>query len=270
VQATKSIRNGAWIQLLKRSRLLRAFDVLGVVIALSVVAAWMYGMQVRNWYRATTMRKAMPAVSLVPRPLPESAAASDKGMTLTAFGYQFEVPWPVLERHEETAGLAIYRFSGGIAVRLLNPDQPHGILDLMKRAAARSNSAATNFLGATSSFELIDAELQATPEQIRPFMKKSDSARESLLLNMKWLDMESIPTAIYSFSMKNVRGFQLGDPAGNRFVEVKSFDSSDRELNFFFTVDRRSNVRLQQGEINRVLQTLRLDSPAADGANPGS
>ena len=253
-----------------RSRLLKAFDVLGVVIALSVVVAWMYGMQMRNWYRARTMRKAMPAVSLVPRPLPDTAPVSDKGMTLTAFGYQFDVPWPALERRETTSGLAIYRFSGGIGVRMLNPDQPHGILDMMKRAADQSNRRFTNFLGAATEYDLIAAELNATPEQITPLMKKVDSARQSLLLNMKSLDMEAIPPALYSFSMNNVKGFQLGDPAEGRFVEVKGFDSSDRELNFFFTVDRRSNVRLQQGEINRVLQTLRPASSAAANAGSGS
>jgi hypothetical protein len=144
---------------------------------------------------------------------------------------------------------------------LLNPDRPSGMIDMMKRATRNSNRPFTNFLGATTAYDLIGAELNATPEQITPFMKKPDSARQSLLLNMKWLDIEAIPSAIYSFSMNTVRGFQLGDPSRDRFVEVKAFDSTDREFNFIFTVDRRSNVRLQQREINRTLQTLRPLAP---------
>jgi hypothetical protein len=240
-----------------RSSFLKAFDVLGIVLAASVVLAWMYGLQVRNWYRARELKKTRPAVSLVPRPLADTRVANGKGITLAAFGYQMDAPWSDLQGHQDTSAVAVFLFTGGVGLRFWNPATTSGAVALMREAVEQAKRNFSGFLGARTEYEFLNAELNATPKQFSPFMNKNEAFREGLLLNMKWLEVAREPSAMYSLALNGLRGFQLGDPSIDRIVEIRSFDDDEREFRFLFAVERGSNVKIEQGEINKVIQSLR-------------
>jgi hypothetical protein len=250
----------------KRSKFLQAFDIFGMATAVLLVLTWMYGLQARNWYRARELKKSRPAVSLVPQPLPDTSVAREKGITLAAFGYRMDVPWVRMEEHESTAAVSVYLFTGGVGLRFWNPAKISGTVEMMKEAVEGAHRRFTDFLGARTEYEFLDAELKATPEQISPFMKKSDAFRDGLLLNLKWIELEREPAAIYTLALNGLRGFQLGDPGRDRVVEVQSFDASEREFRFLFAVEPGSNVKLDQGEINEVVESVQL-APAAESAS---
>jgi len=251
-----------------RSKFLKAFDAFGFLTAVLVVVTWMYGLQARNWYRARGMKRSHPAVSLVPRPLSNTTVNGDKAMTLTAFGYRMDVPWARLEAREDTTAVAVYLFTGGVGLRFWNPAKTTGAVEMMKQAAQRAHRRFADFLGARTEYDFLEAELKTTPEQISPFMGKAEAFRQGLLLNMKLFELEREPYAIYSIALGNLKGFQIGDPAKDRLVELRTFDSGEREFRLLFAVERGSNVRLEQSEINGVLNSLR-STPETDpaGAN---
>jgi hypothetical protein len=241
-----------------KSRLLRALDAFGAVTALLLVATWLYGLQLRNWMRARQLQKSHPALALVPHPLRDTSIASDPGITLAEFGYRFDVPWTQIQAHETAAVTALYRFPGGFGLTVWNATELTTTIKMMREAAARNKHPFTNFLGARTEYELLNSELQATPGQLSPFMPRLEAYRRSMLLSLKQMDLPGEATAdLYSFAWKGWRGFQLGDPEQNRVVEVRCFDANDREVRFFFAVERGSNTNISQPDINKVVQSLR-------------
>ena len=247
-----------------RSSFLKAFDTFGIVIAFLVVWAWLYGLQARNWYRARGLKKSHPAVSLIPLPLPATSAPGAKGMTLAEFGYQLDVPWSRIEGHNSGPKTAVYLFPGGRGLSFWNPAGITSTLEMMKQAVERTNRSFTDFLGAQTEYDLLGAELRVTPEQMSPFMQKNEAFRRGMLLDMKRVELLRSPSAMYSFHLNRLRGFQLGDPAKDRIIEIRSFDADDREFRLLFAVESGSNVRLEQTEISGVIASLRAagSSPA--------
>jgi hypothetical protein len=253
----------------KPSRFLKAFDAFGIVIAILLVLAWMYGLQVRNWYRARNLKKTHPVVSLVPRPLPDTSTTREKGATLTEFGYQLDVPWASVEGHRTGPMMAIYLFSGGRGLSFWNPAGITSTVQMMKEAVERTHRRFTDFLGAQTEYDLLGSELKITPEQMSPFMQKNEAFRRGMLLDLKRVELLRSPSAMYSFEMNGLRGFQLGDPAKDRIIEIRSFDAADREFRFLFAVESGSNVKLDQTEINEVTGSVRSEAspqrkPSAD------
>lgn len=241
-----------------KARFLRALDAFGILTAVLLVFTWLYGLQIRSWYRARQLEKSYPVVSLVPHPLPDTSTASEKGLTLTEFGYQMEVPWTRVEGHKTTSTVAAYVFSGGKGLSFWNPAEMTTTVQIMKEALERSNRHFINFLGAKTEHDLLNSEFNVTPDQISPFMGKQEAYRRGMLLSLKAAEIHFKPVSeMYSFGSNGWRVFQLGDPEKDRVVEVRCFDASDRELRFIFGVERGSNARLWQPEINKVVQSLR-------------
>ena len=252
-----------------KSRLLRALDAFGAVTALLLVATWLYGLQLRNWMRARQLQKSHPALALVPHPLGDTSITGDQGMTLAEFGYRFEVPWTQIQSHEAAPLTALYRFPGGFGLAVWNAAELTTTIKMMRDAAERSKHPFTNFLGARTDYELLNSELKVTPGQLSPFMPRQEAYRRSVLLSLKQMELPGEATAdLYSFTWNGWRGFQLGNPERNRVVEVRCFDSHDRELRFFFAVERGSNTSISQADINKVVQSLRpAETPLPESSN---
>jgi hypothetical protein len=246
-----------------RSKFLKALDAFGFVTAVLLVLAWVYGLQVRSWYRAREMGKSHPVVFLAPRPLPSTNAALEKGLTLTEFGYQWDVPWAKVDTHKTGSSIAVYLFSGGVGLSFWNPAEITTTVQTMKNAVQDANHRFINFLGVQTEYDLLNSEMNITPGNISPFMRKQDAFRQGVLLSLKQIELQTKVSAIYSFESKGLRGFQFGDPARDRILEIKSFNADDEEFRFRFAVERGSNVKLDQAEINKVVQSLRAASVSA-------
>lgn len=249
-----------------RSRFLKAFDIFGLITAALVIVTWMYGLQLRNWYRAREVKKAHPSLSLVPRPLPGGAATNERQTTLTEFGYQMDVPWLAVGTRRGDATTA-YLFAGGRGLTWWNPEKLKNTLQLMREAVEQNNRPFHDFFGARTEYDLLNSEFNTTPDQLSPFMPKSEAFRRGMLLDLKGVELLRGPAAIYSFHDHALRGFQLGDPAKDRRIEIRAFDANDREVRLMLGADPHSNVRLDQSEISGLVRNLRLapSSGAAGG-----
>jgi hypothetical protein len=209
---------------------------------------------------ARDLKRSNPAVSLIPRPLADTSVPSDKTAKLAEFGYELAAPWTQVEGHKTGTAIAVYVFSGGRGLSFWNPETITSTVETVREAVERGHRRFTGFLGARNDYELLDSELNVTPDQMSPLMSKSESFRRAMLLDMKRIELQREPSSLYSFTVNGMRGFQMGDPARDRLVEIRAFNTSRREFRFLFAVERGSNVKLEQSEINEVLQSLR---PAA-------
>lgn len=248
-----------------RSRFLKAFDLFGLFIAVLVALTWMYGLQFRNWYRAREEKKTHPSLSLIPRPLPGGGETNEKQTTLTEFGYQIDVPWPTVgTRRLETT--TAYLFAGGRGLTWWNPEKLKSTLQLMRNAVEQTNRPFHDFLGARTEYDLLRSEFNTTPDQLSPFLSKSEAYRRGMLLDLKGVELLRGPAAIYSFQSNELRGFQLGDPAKDRRIEIRAFDTNDREVWLMLGADPHSNVTLDQSEISGLERSLRL-ARGSEGEN---
>jgi hypothetical protein len=65
-------------------------------------------------------------------------------------------------------------------------------------------------------------------------------------------------SGFYSFDRGELRGFQLGDPGRDKYVEVDCFDSTGWGIKISLAAKRDAGPGLSQPEINRVINTLHL------------
>jgi hypothetical protein len=239
----------------------------GAAIVLVLALAWLFATPIWNWHEAKQMGKSNPKLFLVPQPLPDVVPSPSPGTKLSDFGYEFEVPWQSPTTIRKGPSLAAYIFSGGQGILFTDPPAPQGPLQLMKQVAEQGHAWLGSFLGANSEYVLLNAELNVTPDQIRPFMWKREAVRKNLLLQFKEIELlRSGPSVIYSFALSGVRGFQFGDPSRDGRIEIECFDSSDHELRLFFSLRQDSGAKFTQEEINRVLQTLHAVTPSSKDA----
>lgn len=128
---------------------------------------------------------------------------------------------------------------------------PHALI----RQLSHRQDKFLSLLGAESDYELLRSELSVTPERVTPFTRAK--RYQLALLRIKDLDTEqSRPSAIYSFKVNSIRGFQLGDPARDRFVRLELFDAGDHQFTFTIAVAEGTEPRLNQAGINRLIETF--------------
>lgn len=173
-----------------------------------------------------------------------------------------DVPWPAIGTRRGEATTA-YLFAGGRGLTWWNPEKLKNTLQLMRDAVEQTNRPFHDFFGARTEYDLLSLEFDTTPDQLSPFISKSEAFRRGMLLDLKGVELLRAPAAIYSFHANALRGFQLGDPAKDRRIEVRAFDAKDREVRLMLGADPHSNVMLDQSEISGMLVSLR-DAPASD------
>lgn len=240
--------------------LTRFCQVLLIFVAVMGALAWLTGTQIHNWYEARQMAKSAPYLTLVPQPLPDITPSPVPGTTLTAFGYEFQVPWPSPVKSHIGDSYAWYLFRDGHGFVFWNSDR-------MNSHETLSSPAIGRFFAVMNSYPVLKKELYVTPDQISLFLWKRESARRILLLNLKSI----IPhthriSAFYTFERQGLRGFQIGDPIRDDMIELICFDSGDHRLDIYFS--RKHNPTLTQPEINRVIQTLHVVTSPTEGGDP--
>ncbi|HUJ31292.1 MAG TPA: hypothetical protein VLY23_08435 [Candidatus Acidoferrum sp.] len=236
---------------------------IGVVAVLALVLVWFFLIPVLNWRKAQQMGKSNPRLLLVPQPLRDQTVSRVPGTKLAEFGYEFEVPWPEPETAIRKEWLADYLFPGGRGLVFENPAEQHGLIAAMKEATAGTQAKAVSLLGARSEYDLLNAELNITPDQVSPLFWTKGGKYGGTLLNLK-AALCSPPAypwfGVFSFQSNGLRGFQFGDPSRDHLVSLDFFDADDREFRFFLSMRKDSSMRFAQPELNRIIQTIRPTS----------
>ncbi len=219
----------------------RKASIIGGSVFLIVLCVFggYFGPQVRSYLAIRGRLAQVPAFprgwDSVPQPLTDSSSSKIDGMTLSNYGYTFEVPWNVIIRVQDPGDFIETAFKGGQTVRFVNPA-------LLRMSLRR--------------FQQI---LSVAPSQISPFSSHRKFATDLELLNAKGYLFEHNPVApeIFSFETSAYRGFEiryLSDDVNS--AEIYLFSADDREIELTVSTARNTSARLSQSDINRIIQSF--------------
>jgi hypothetical protein len=236
---------------------------LGVWLVLGFMTyAVLFGPQLAVVFELDRAAREAPELSVKPGTLNTTNCAGAPGTTVSAFGFEFEVPWKEVETRQ--MGTAAFRVASkeGQVVVLLDPGIAVDSLQTMYSAGSGQADQVRAILGEIkSNFALEEAAVTWTPDQTSFLMSKIEAARAFILANAKRGVGSDARTGIYAVESPGFKGFQYGDPARSRQILVRLFDAQDRQVELTFTRSSSSSPRISQEEINRVIQTLRRTNP---------
>jgi len=253
----------------------RKYGIISKVLCISFVFAgvvvWGFGYQISAWHYTKQLRASHPHIDLVPQPLSPVVPSDARGTTLTHYGYEFEVPWLDPQIVRDIPLIVNYEAPSGQILVFWHPERSP-VTAGIKNAARDQKLNYEKVLGKEglqSDYSLLKAEMEVTPNQILPFMSKNDAVRRMIFLTMKATMIAKKISAIYSFNLDNLHGFQFGNPATDELIQVQAYDSDDLLIRFFFAMKDRSSGKIRQAEINRVLETFHR-SAKSEEQRPGA
>ena len=239
---------------------------IAVVICCAAVVGSQYGTRVTNYYLARRLSRNAPQLAVVPIALSDYTVNSARGMTFSRYGYQFEIPWKDVSRIDEGEKVTRIVFNSGIVLVFFNPKSAPDRVKAMHEGAATlaKNDADLRLsegFGAdtmASNYALMKAILTATPSDVSVLMSNNDSVRNLILLKLKKSEILAPEPGLFSVDNRSLHGFQQGQPAKNTWLIVLSlFDTQDREFDFYLAKDKGLEAEIGQGDVNRIVQTLR-------------
>ena len=193
-------------------------------------------------------------LSIVPRPLSDTTVSPARGTTLSAFGYQYEVPWTNIEKTVQPDSISDVVFTSGEAVAFGDPGAASDLARLWR------SSGADKFLGAEatrSNYQFGSTILSLTPQSFSIWMSSTEANRAITLFRMKEVYTTGAETGLYSIQTPRYQGFQKGDPKKTRTIELTIYDQQDREYHFLIGTAKDTPLMITQPEINRIVETLR-------------
>jgi len=201
-----------------------------------------------------------PALRELPRPLPELKVNDANGTTITGYGYAFEAPWKDTPKsdHSHESFMLRFTFVSTRLVCLLNRGMSPDFAALIRSDPRSGIGRVLGPESVSSKYALESAAMNAFPRPINLFTPSSTSIRQVFLLTWKSLAPRpwNVDTTVFNISSPSVRGFQFGDPAKTTFVILHLYDSADRMAEIWVSVDPKSQDRITQADINRIIQTV--------------
>jgi hypothetical protein len=202
-----------------------------------------------------------PYIEIIPVALSDTSVASVPVKREKAFGYEFEVPWDDLDESQTVAGEKAARFKSRSDRWTLGIMQG-GPKELVQSLTTKPNNSAALYGDALKSdFALRQAIYGTTPSQIKLWTPRNVAVRDMSYLIMKGIMMTSgSETGMFEVASGAMKGYQLGDPALSKKVNVEISDDVG-EISFIFQQDEYG--RITQAELNRVIQSVRRVETAA-------
>jgi hypothetical protein len=234
--------------------------VVSILIALG--ACWFIYFVVMNWMVWHYARQTVEAhqnLHVVPTPLRDNSVEELKGQRVEKFGFSFQVPWNEMEHETNAKSAALLTFKDGGLI-LFDPAAEPDSVKIMQGKTMQQFRVMTKVLGSqtlSSNYELMAAEVQATPTDVRWWAGGSRNTRSLILLMNKSLDLANA-TAIHEIHQGNMRGFQFGDPDTPPYrVDLDLFDVSDRRYKMSISSRSKSAPCITQAQINGLIASFR-------------
>jgi hypothetical protein len=228
-------------------------------VLLAVFLAHDLTIHVLAWRFIQETAKDSPHLNVVPTPLPDNRNAPLNGMTISAYEYSLKVPWSDLEAQKRWKSVSLLRFKSGASLMLSNPADETDFARMMRGNNEAEKRESERLLGAralSSNYDLMAAELSATPAQVQWWSSGATKARYLYLLGMK--SMEIIDTqVIYWQGSSEMRGFQLGSPVQAPYrVELDLFDRNGRRYKVLIASVNRTHPAMTQAEVNSIVASF--------------
>lgn len=247
--------------------LCRPASTLGKVIAvlcLCAVIGYSVLYAIAPWLHAQAMRRLDPRMSLVSMPLPSNADVPLSDASIDCYGFAIPLPKTQVGRTARSKSQTMVYFQDRGVLMIDDAESTSGVLEII----AKIKDAGT-LLGpsiAQSKFKLMEAALQATPEQVKFWrFRSAGNERSDLLLVVKSLVLVQSSlgvsgqiTPIRQIAAGQLRGFEFGDPESAPYnARLDLFDEADRHLVLRIIGRREDGPVLTQAEINALVAGIR-------------
>jgi hypothetical protein len=211
--------------------------------------------------------RKVPAVTTATQALADYSVSSLPGMTISYFGYEFEVPWNTSFKQKALGkGLVQLQFDSGQNVTFIVPANQSGLLtEIVQDPSLKMRDLQLIFgdLMNRSAYDQYGALLNTTPRSVRAFGPRTEAVRGVTLLTLKAITFgPGLETGAFAFDLPGKRGFQIGDPNKSKRVDLEIFDSTGHHIEILCGATN-GNVRFSQPELNRILTSLRSTAASA-------
>jgi hypothetical protein len=238
---------------------------LGISVAVAYLQLFVFGPS----FFLTKRDFKDPALRKIPAPVPDLAISIAPGMKLSYFGWEFEVPWTDLDP-SKTKPIGkpprqwqVIGFYSGRHIIFAERPANYWSKVLFPPSGSYLGKAYYRWLfgaDASSDYAFTRAMLEATPDQLTPYMFGGERDRLTMLLTFKSFKIAAhdAKSGIFMIDTSDFRGFQYGNPESTK-SQVNDVLYSDRGgVEFRFWSCPPGRAPISQADINRVIQTAKL------------
>lgn len=245
------------------SRWTRVLISFGIVAAACVTYVWLFGTQTFLVVEAHSVARKFPFTKQTPVELTDLSISRASGMTLSYFGYEFEIPWTDIDEEKtkiisgSKAAIIVFR-SGNVLTVWSGP--PHGFMKEFFELGKVNRDTFQKVYGGEalqSDYDFKRLILETTPDKISLLSSKKTAVSQSVMLMVKTIVVPDDPSSgIFTVQGKEFKGFQYGDPPiPPKRLRVELFPR-DGHLDLLFTQRENGPTVISQADINRIVQTI--------------
>jgi hypothetical protein len=214
------------------------------------------------WYLARKLSRDSLNLGIVPTPPPDKSVAKLEGPRFEQFEFSFQVPWQEVEQQKTSKMISVLSFKKGATLLVMNPSVALDNKRIVQGAETEGQDAnairgVLGILALSSNYDLLAAELEATPAHVKWWATPRENTRSMVLLGLKSMEANEA-NAIYKASNDEMHGFQIGNPAVAPFrVRLVLFDRNDRRYEVWINVHEGRVPVLSQAEVNGIVASIR-------------
>jgi hypothetical protein len=254
---SQSLDREIQLETFSRMTFRRVFTSSSVVCVLLGIFAFYYARPITVLCYTKWQARNAPEMWIVPKPLPDISLSNAKGMKLSYFGYEFEVPWTEVKQERKFQSIVMVNFSSRAFVSVLNPADGVKSLEILTQEAAKRGTDVKAVFGeeaTRSDYALRSKILNLTPGDLSLFSSRQKMVSDSIFLILKGMHTKRIKGGLYSFQTQWLRGFQEGSPEDTAVV-IEAWDANDHRVELLVGSEQGA-PNLSQAELNRILFSL--------------
>lgn len=219
-----------------------------------------------------------PALTSVPQAMQVNAKPNPMAKRLCCIGYEekatahspvksfsFELPWDEVRVGELEDFVSVCSRQGKCLFFEKAHKNNRGLIQLktmVSKLRFQQIRYRTPHAKATLDMDYFDKTLQATPASLSPFTPPWQAFPAfGTLLNKLYLLGGT--DHLYRFDTGNFKGFQLGNPEHDKWVQLLVFDTRHHWFSLNVGTQERSKTHVKQSEINLILKSLALSDQEA-------
>lgn len=232
-----------------------------VRLLVGLAAIWLLydiGMNVMVWHFIQQTSKDNPNLAVIPVAPPNNGQAKLHGAELTAFGYSLQVPWNDINTKKKIGSTVIWLFKSGEVVTMCRPSKANNKVGLFR--TSKNFQKLKQIVGAQafrSDYDLLAAELNATPSQIHWWSSRAAKARSIFLLNLKSIAILDW-SAIYLQSTSGMHGFQFSNPGRSPdIIRLELFDRNHRRYRIWILKKKANHTFITQAQVNALVASIK-------------
>jgi hypothetical protein len=246
-------------------RWLRILAGVAITIAVFLVLAGLFGYGTVTILETRHMAKQFPVIDKTPAPLTDLSVSPSAGRTFSLPGYTFALPWTEIDEAKSKvfkARLFIALPSGHAVIASSVPpmDFINGIQSNF-RSTRENMGRAFGSQAVKSDYDFKRLILYTTRNHITLTTSWRRCTRINLLLVIKGIMVPGPDVDLYAIETKEMKGFQLGDPARRpRKMAIELYDDEGEIELIFGQWDSGPVPPITQPELNFVIRSIRKTS----------